>query len=776
MLDSTPEKKKQKSKDEPLPPLLPPVQNHDSLWFTGSIILHLLVVTILWFTPVRQMILPKYDPKDFEITARAERISEMVEHLRERERILIEEYLDELRRIQEEMIDILESDQATYEDLAQDLAKDAAFRALEAQQKAKTAQQETLNAQQEVTSKAGDEAKNAHTRAQDAQAKAGDAQREAEQALEFTSTAFEKVRQIQTQANDMQRQASQSQGRIGELQTDAPYLHNTAQSLTEQVAKTQEQARQEQEKVKPFEEKLQAARNAVPPAEEALKAAENKTREARELAKTNNDARSEADKAQREEQDVKRQLEQTKRKQQDAERELNSAQRRAQDAQKRAEDADKRAQQARQRNDEQKKEIAKVQNEGMELQRRAEKLQDEAIEALKQAVAANAGQENTRPPAVAEIQKFDRPSPQVEHKNLAEAYQASVTAEEQIAETYKHVHATKVAMIRQVPVKDALAETVVAKTTRPALDENLLKKNVRTASGAREHRAEVEKATMEVESMVAASDRLLRMAKQSTGSDDAGASVSLASVKAAGEQDKKLRELAMEDESKRFKDLASAMQAATPAAPGGGSDRPRKATPQPDPYPDLGPTPRDVIPGRAIVTSGDRPKVLVSGGKDSKPQWISAKWMYVDSWYTIGPFPNPGRRNIDTQFPPESVIDLDATYVGKDGKQVSWQFLNSTSPGIFPNNDQEYGIYYAYTEIWMEEAMDLVVAVGSDDNSRIWVEDKQVWISGRELKSWRANEGFRTIHFKKGLNRILYRVENGWRETLYSFMICLQKR
>jgi len=46
------------------------------------------------------------------------------------------------------------------------------------------------------------------------------------------------------------------------------------------------------------------------------------------------------------------------------------------------------------------------------------------------------------------------------------------------------------------------------------------------------------------------------------------------------------------------------------------------------------------------------------------------EWVFVDTWYTIGPFPNPHRRNLNRQFPPEIVIDLDARYPGKDGREL----------------------------------------------------------------------------------------------------------
>ena len=44
----------------------------------------------------------------------------------------------------------------------------------------------------------------------------------------------------------------------------------------------------------------------------------------------------------------------------------------------------------------------------------------------------------------------------------------------------------------------------------------------------------------------------------------------------------------------------------------------------------------------------------------------------------------------------------------------------------------------------------------------------------KQLKSWRADEGFRKIHFKQGLNRVLCRVENGWHGTQFSLVLALK--
>jgi len=169
----------------------------------------------------------------------------------------------------------------------------------------------------------------------------------------------------------------------------------------------------------------------------------------------------------------------------------------------------------------------------------------------------------------------------------------------------------------------------------------------------------------------------------------------------------------------------------------------------------------DSVPGRKVHAEG---------------QGVGAKWMYIDTWYIIGPFPNPARRNIDTKFPPDSVIDLDASYVGKNDELVHWRFKQANEVAIHPFEEQPYAIYYAYTTLWFDEPRDMWIAIGSDDYSKIWINDMLVWSSGRIQKGWRADEGFRKVHFKKGLNRILDRVENGQNVCMYSVMLNLQKK
>ncbi len=146
-------------------------------------------------------------------------------------------------------------------------------------------------------------------------------------------------------------------------------------------------------------------------------------------------------------------------------------------------------------------------------------------------------------------------------------------------------------------------------------------------------------------------------------------------------------------------------------------------------------------------------------------------WIRLDSWYVIGPFPNPSRQNVDVSFPPESLIDLDAVHRGDGGRSIRWNFVQSPGEMVQPPEDPPYVIYYAYTEVFSDADRDLWVAVGSDDNSRIWFNDQLIWKSGYGLKIWRRNEGFRRVRFIRGINRILYRVENGHGASGFSFLI-----
>ena len=157
------------------------------------------------------------------------------------------------------------------------------------------------------------------------------------------------------------------------------------------------------------------------------------------------------------------------------------------------------------------------------------------------------------------------------------------------------------------------------------------------------------------------------------------------------------------------------------------------------------------------------------GGDGAK----AASWIAPDSWYIIGPFPNPWRSQIDTSFPPEMEIDRDAVYDVGNGRTVSWQYTRTQTLGVIPPKMVDHAVYYAYTEIHCAAPIDCWLAIGSDDYSKVWVNDLLVWSGAKDEKIWRPTEGFRRVHLDQGVNRFLLRLENGINGCEFSLLISL---
>ena len=162
--------------------------------------------------------------------------------------------------------------------------------------------------------------------------------------------------------------------------------------------------------------------------------------------------------------------------------------------------------------------------------------------------------------------------------------------------------------------------------------------------------------------------------------------------------------------------------------------------------------------------------------------------IFLNRWHIIGPFPGGGAEgSIDMVYPPEMVIDLDAQYRGAGGSTLRWEYLtNPDYPSVAPVRAQD-AIYYAYTEVVMDEERDLVLALGSDDDTKLWFNDRLVWLSGdgykpwysspgyvglhKEINDWNLTEGTRRVHFNKGRNSLLLKLYNGASLSFFSVVI-----
>lgn len=154
-------------------------------------------------------------------------------------------------------------------------------------------------------------------------------------------------------------------------------------------------------------------------------------------------------------------------------------------------------------------------------------------------------------------------------------------------------------------------------------------------------------------------------------------------------------------------------------------------------------------------------------------------WLYLDTWYVIGPWENKSAVDYAVKHPPEFAIDFDAKY--HDGKfadrpghpyeTLKWEFYQSDQVRCQPPAVYGASTYYAYTDVWFEEARDMLIAVASDDASSVWLNGQIIWQDAGQ-SAWQLGEGYRKVHFKKGFNDILVRIENGPTHCVWSVVLC----
>jgi hypothetical protein len=153
---------------------------------------------------------------------------------------------------------------------------------------------------------------------------------------------------------------------------------------------------------------------------------------------------------------------------------------------------------------------------------------------------------------------------------------------------------------------------------------------------------------------------------------------------------------------------------------------------------------------------------------------LASDWMALDTWYIIGPFPNPKREYMDKKFPPESIIDLDAVYVGKNNMKLEWEWTQAKPYWpVAPRVADSYAIWYGYTEIRSDKDQTKVFLFGSDDYSKVWVNGDLIYTSGKDPHHWIPDRGYQKVLLRKGINPILVKLENASGTTGFSVCIYL---
>lgn len=164
-----------------------------------------------------------------------------------------------------------------------------------------------------------------------------------------------------------------------------------------------------------------------------------------------------------------------------------------------------------------------------------------------------------------------------------------------------------------------------------------------------------------------------------------------------------------------------------------------------------------------------------------------ANRVFVDHWYVIGPFSAPDPGSMQKVYPPELLVDLDALYLGKAKRVLRWQYLSSTPYPLIPPDEAEQAMYYGYTELRSDQARDVWMAFGADDDAKAWVNEQLVWTSGNQAKPWYTRGGFRSltmdvqnanlievrrlVHLNKGRNTVLFKLYNNPLDVFFSLVL-----
>jgi hypothetical protein len=179
------------------------------------------------------------------------------------------------------------------------------------------------------------------------------------------------------------------------------------------------------------------------------------------------------------------------------------------------------------------------------------------------------------------------------------------------------------------------------------------------------------------------------------------------------------------------------------------------------------------------------PPVELGGSIGPVNDVLPAEWVSVCRWYVVGPFTHPGAKrrldDLERKFPPEGGVDLDAVYEGKGGRPLKWKyrvfgadFLDNgirMEPYLVDNSD--FAIWYFYTEIRSSKEQDVLASFASDDYGVCWLNKKRVYQSPPETQPWRpfCLHNFRVLHLKKGINNILFKLENAQGTTAFSVLL-----
>ena len=130
-------------------------------------------------------------------------------------------------------------------------------------------------------------------------------------------------------------------------------------------------------------------------------------------------------------------------------------------------------------------------------------------------------------------------------------------------------------------------------------------------------------------------------------------------------------------------------------------------------------------------------------------------------WWVIFPFDNIDEKGFDTVYPPETEIDFNKEYIGKEGRKIGWYKTESRGENVFSNVPEDDVTGYALTYLESDRDQNYLLSLGSDDTIKIWVNDELVFSKYVHRPLRRADDVIQ-LPISKGRNKILVKITNGY--------------
>lgn len=144
---------------------------------------------------------------------------------------------------------------------------------------------------------------------------------------------------------------------------------------------------------------------------------------------------------------------------------------------------------------------------------------------------------------------------------------------------------------------------------------------------------------------------------------------------------------------------------------------------------------------------------------------------YIPEWYIIGPFPNPResdylRYGLDSVYAPEREINLQASYEGVNGQQISWEKISGEEGGYGMSlwrhfKPYEFIIAYALTYVYSPIEQTVPFLIGSDDGAKVLLNDKEVY-RFLEVRIAAPDQDRIELHLTPGWNKLMVKAENNF--------------